>query len=189
MNPTPRKNKRNALLLPLLLFFLSLFTLCRLPAENLLFPRPLNYKSHYENFYNSSLPCVKVTVPELFSTGMNYQRGSMTQGTFYYTLYDGFCQFYLLPSGNKNDSTSVLTEQTLTGRLIELKESEYDALLSQMAAELQWNTEDLKKRTSPYAVSTLPGSMLFLEFLRVVSLTGLILSAFDLLSLLKNRSA
>lgn len=186
MNSIQKNTRRNAPLLPLLLFFFSIFSLCRLPAENILFPRPLNYKSHYENFYNSSLPHVTVTVPELSAAGLNYQRNALTQGTFYYTLYDGFCQFYLLPAG-EDASSPVLTDQTLTGRLIQLNEAEYDELLTELAAALQWKKEALQKRTSPYIISALPGSVFFLECSRILSCIALIISALDLISYLKER--
>lgn len=178
-----RKTKGNALLLPVLLFLVSLITLYTLPSEHLLFPRPLNYKSRYEAFYNSNLPRVSVSVPELYSTGLEYQKDSLSHFIFYYTLYENFCQFYLIPE-NIAARKPILDGQTLNGHLIQLSDSEYEALLSQMARELQWKKSALRECTSPYVIAAQQNSLLP-ELCKILALTGLLLSGFDLFLLLR----
>lgn len=185
MYPTLRKTRGHTLLLPVLVFLVSLITLYTLPSEHILFPRPLNYKSRYEAFYNSSLPRVSVSVPELYSTGLEYQKDSFSHFVFYYTLYENFCQFYLI-SEKTAARRPILDGQTLTGHLIQLNDSEYEALLSQMARELQWKKATLREYTSPYVIAAQQGSLLP-ELCRLFALIGLLLSGFDLLLLFRRN--
>ena len=82
--------------MPVLVVAAALLALQLSPRENVFHQRPLNYKSHYENFYNRFLPCVRVTASNLQYTGLNRTVGGAVKGYYYYTLVDGFCQFYLL---------------------------------------------------------------------------------------------
>lgn len=155
------KNIRKALLrqlvFPILLFIAAMAALIKIPRTNFLFPRPLNSKSHYENFYNRDLPYVSVTASDLHYTGCNYVVNGRTEGYYYYTLDGGFCQFYLLDGSDLSDSRDgTVSYLTLKGRLIEMKESEYTSLLIEMADDLNWTVSSLKEITAPYAVSTLP---------------------------------
>lgn len=174
-----RKSRRSALFFSILLFLASVITLCSLPPEPFRLPRPLNYKSRYEAFYNSNLPWVSVSVPDLYSTGLEYQKDSFTHFVLYYTLYDQFCQFYLIPEKIATGNP-VLSGRTLTGHLIKLGNSEYETLLSQMAKKLPWKKAKLRKTTSPYVVSVGEQSLFLIEGSRLLALTGLFLSSFRL---------
>lgn len=184
-HPHTKKSRKTSLLLPLLLFFCAFLTLFQLPRENYHSPRPLNYKSRYENFYNSSLPYVTVSVPELSYTGLQYQINGLSRGDFYYTLHDGFCQFYLLNSGSRAAKEPVLTNLELNGRLVQLDDAEYENLVSLMAKELHWSKASLRSITAPYAVSTLPDSTLFYQLFRLLVIACLIFSLADLIRILK----
>lgn len=186
-SPHTKKDQRSSFLLPLLLFCCALFALFQLPRDNYLSPRPLNYKSRYENFYNNELPYVTVSVPELSSTGLEYQVNGLTRGNFYYTLHDGFCQFYLLNPSGRDASKAELTDLELSGRLIQLKDAEYEQLLSLMAEELHWSRDSLRRMTAPYAISMLPDSILFRQLFRLLICVCLILSLTDLLRILQQN--
>ncbi len=176
MNPTLKKA---AFLYPVLLLLLAALALAQIPKENFLSPRPLNYKSRYENFYNPELPYVTVSVPELYSTGLQYEVNELPRGNYYYTLHDGFCQFYLL-SGAGKTAEPILEASELKGRLIRLEDAEYEQLLTCLAEELSWSKDSLREVTSPYAVSALPDFFLFHQFFRILSFGCLIFSAADL---------
>ena len=139
-----------------LLFVVSMGLGFWFPGENYFFPRPLNSRSHYENFYNRDLPYVTVTVPELSYTGCRYAVNGLTEGYYYYTLNDGFCQFYLLGKPYGKDPLPLRPGKTLKGRLVRLDPKEYRALLSFMAEDLNWTVSSLERMAAPYAVSTLP---------------------------------
>ena len=126
------------------------------PGGNYFFPRPLNCKSHYENFYNRDLPYVTVTVPELSYTGCRYTVNGLTEGYYYYTLHDGFCQFYLLDAPYGKEPLPLRPGGTLKGRLVRLNPKEYRMLLSFMAEDLNWTVSSMERMAAPYAVSTLP---------------------------------
>ena len=174
----PERWKR--LLPPIFLFLFSLAALINLPRENYLFPRPLNYKSHYENFYNRDLPYVTVTVPELSYTGLSCGENS----SYYYTLSDGFCQFYLLSGESETYAVPLLTDISLKGRLIRLEDEEYRQLLTMIAEELPWTVSSLEERTAPYAVSTQPYPVITRQFGRLFFLGCLLFSLRDLILLL-----
>lgn len=90
-----RRDLIRRLILPLLVIAASLFVLSLTPRDNIFRQRPVNYKSRYENFYNKLLPCVRVRAEDLQYTGLDYYVNGSVSGHYYYTLVDGFCQFYL----------------------------------------------------------------------------------------------
>ena len=140
---------------PILLLAAALYALCCLPRDNYISPRPLNSKSHYEDFYNPELPCVSVFVPSMAYTGCDARNGIRLQGRYYYTLEDGFCQFYLLDEAGGESASPIRESLQLDGRLLKLTEEEYEALLTSLAEELNWTTDSLRRMTAPYVVSTL----------------------------------
>lgn len=180
---TIRKTLLRQLVFPVLLLFTALFALFMVPKSNFLFPRPLNFRSHYENFYNPNLPYVSVTVPEIFYSGCNYLVNGRTEGYFYYTLTDGFCQFYLLDEkvDSGRDELS-FTGLSFKGRLIELDEREYDTLLREMAAGLDWTASSLRDMSAPFAVSTLPYPVFLTVLFHLLAYGCLFLSLADILS-------
>lgn len=144
------------LILPVLIVAAALLALHFSPRENVFQQRPLNYKSHYENFYNRFLPCVHVTAEDLHYTGLDYTAGQRVEGHYYYTLVDGFCQFYLLGDEAGSPPVPRLPSLDIHGRLIELEGGQYEAVVNTMADALGWRPEALEKMTAPYAVSSLP---------------------------------
>lgn len=173
------RGRWKCLLPPFFLFLFSLAALMKLPRENYLFPRPLNFRSRYESFYNRDLPYVTVTVPELSWTGFACSDDGQINGYYYYTLYDGFCQFYLFPGDNETPAAPRLNDVSLKGRLIRLEDEEYRQLLTQMAEELPWTISDLEQRTAPYAVSTQPHPMVTRRLARIFFFGCLLFSLYD----------
>ncbi len=153
-----RRDLIRRLILPLLITAASLFVLSLTPRENIFRQRPMNYKSRYENFYNQLLPCVRVKAEELQYTGLDYYVNGSVKGHYYYTLVDGFCQFYLLDAKVGEIPAPSVESLDIHGRLIELKHSEYQTLLKTMAASLGWKASSLEEMSSPYAVSALPSA-------------------------------
>lgn len=180
------KNIRRALVrqlvFPILLLIAALAALIKIPRTNFLFPRPLNSKSHYENFYNRDLPYVNVSVSDLYYTGCNYTANGRTEGYYYYTLDDGFCQFYLLDdkdlSGSQDGTVPYLS---VKGRLIEMDENQYAAILMEMAGELDWTVSSLKEMTAPYAVSTLPYPVYLTVLFHILAYGCVFLSLSDII--------
>lgn len=159
-----RRDLTRRLILPFLITAAALFVLSLTPRENIFRQRPMNYKSRYENFYNQLLPCVRVKAEKLQYTGLDYFVSNSVNGHYYYTLVDGFCQFYLLDAKAGELPSPFIDSLDIHGRLIELDEPEYQALLETMAEALGWKTSSLEAVTSPYAVSALP-SAFYLNFL------------------------
>lgn len=153
-----RRGLGRRLLRPLLIIAASLFVLSLTPRDNIFRQRPINYKCRYENFYNQLLPCVRVKAEDLQYTGLDYYVNGSVSGHYYYTLVDGFCQFYLLDAKNGELPAPSIESLDIHGRLIELKHSEYEALLKTMAAALEWKASSLEAMASPYAVSALPSA-------------------------------
>lgn len=180
------KNIRRALLkqliFPVLLLITAMAALIKIPRANFLSPRPLNSKSHYENFYNRALPYVTVSVPGLQYTGCNYVVNGRTEGYYYYTLTDGFCQFYLLDNRDvSSPGGEDLPSLTLKGRLIEMADSQYEAVLYEMAEGLDWTVPSLRKMTAPYAVSTLPYPVYLTVLFHLLAYCCLFLSLSDII--------
>ena len=159
-----RRDLIRRLILPLLVIAASLFVLSLTPRDNIFRQRPVNYKSRYENFYNKLLPCVRVRAEDLQYAGLDYYVNGSVSGHYYYTLVDGFCQFYLLDAKNGELPAPSIESLDIHGRLIELKASEYQALLETMASALGWKASSLEEVTSVYAVSALP-SAFYLNFI------------------------
>lgn len=141
--------------MPALVVAAALLVLQLSPRENVFHQRPLNYKSHYENFYNRFLPCVHVTASELHYTGFNRTVGGAVKGYYYYTLVDGFCQFYLLGSEAGTPPAPSIESLDIHGRLIELDADQYGAITDAIASALGWKSSSLREITAPYVVSSL----------------------------------
>lgn len=169
------------LLFPLALLAAALFLSAKIPRDNFLQPRPLNSRSHFENFYNRNLPHIVTDVPELYYTGFNYTVNGQICGYYYYTLIDGYCQFYLLKqpiADVRKDQTSISSppHKKLRGRLVTLDREEFDSLTAGMAKALNWNPLSLRQITAPYVVSDLPYP-LYQNLLLLFLLYGCILLA------------
>lgn len=179
------KNIRRALLkqliFPVLLLLVSLTVFFKTPKDNILNPRPLNYKSSFENFYNRNLPHVTVSVSDLRYSGLDYVVDGHIQGHYYYTLIDDRCQFYVLAREVGTPPAAVRNQMNLRGRLIEFDDVEYNGILEDMAGHLNWTVPSLREISSPYAVSTVPYPV-YLNFVFFAVLYGcLLLSVLDIL--------
>lgn len=169
------------LILPVLLLTFSLAVFSKTPKDNFFNPRPLNYKSNFENFYNRDLPYVTVSVPRLTYSGLDYVVDGRVQGHYYYTLSDGLCQFYVLSREGQTPPAAALESINLKGRLIQLDDIEYGAIIKNMAGQLGWTAASLRNMSASCAVTTVPHPV-YLGFLFWAVLYGcLFLSAADLL--------
>lgn len=177
-----RRSLLRQLLFPTLLLIITMAVLSRIPRENYFSPRPLNSKSRYENFYNRDLPYVSVTVPELAYTGLSYTVNGLTEGYYYYTLNDGFCQFYLLDKEMGDPAEPEKGPLSLKGRLIRLDDAQYHGLISEIATELDWTASALEKMASPYAISALPHPFYLNLLFHLLAYISVILSLSDLIS-------
>lgn len=110
------------------------------------------------------LPASASGPEDLQYAGLDYYVNGSVSGHYYYTLVDGFCQFYLLDAKNGELPAPSIESLDIHGRLIELKASEYQALLETMASALGWKASSLEEVTSVYAVSALP-SAFYLNFI------------------------
>lgn len=171
-----RKALIRQLVFPLILLFTALFLSAKVPRDNFLQPRPLNSRSHYENFYNRNLPHIVTDTPKLHYTGFNYTVNGQICGYYYYTLNDGYCQFYLLNQPNAH-AAGELSHKSLRGRLVKLKDEEYNNLTAGMAKALNWNPSSLRRLSAPYAVSDLPYPF-YSNLILLLLLYGCILLAF-----------
>lgn len=200
-----RKALLRQLVFPLLLLIAALAVYIKYPKDNFLNPRPLNSKSRYENFYNKNLPHVAVDRPKLYYSGFDYVVNGRVCGHYYYSLIDGYCQFYVLgresvslenaapglesasfdstdAAPSLEDAASGSRDTVLRGRLVELDPAEYETLMKAMAPEMGWSADSLREISSPYAVSTLPEPY-YLNLLFYLLLYGcLLVSGVDLLS-------
>lgn len=189
-SPAKQKSRRSLLRLmifPSLFLALSILLALQSPKDNYSSPRPLNYKSQYESFYNPKLPWVEVSVPRLSYTGCTVTRdsfptGSQIAGYYYYTLSDGVCQFYILDAAPGVVSSG--QDRIIKGQLIRMKEAEYEALIADMANQLSWTTDALASMTSPYAVTDLSTPSWPGRFLRLLAGGGVLFALADLLCLL-----
>lgn len=179
-----RKSLRRQLFFPMLLFVCFTVVLVFTPRDNFSAPRPLNYKSSFENFYNRELPYVTITVPSLKYSGLNYVVDGRIQGHYYYTLNDGICQFYVLAHRGTAPPSKELTGKTVHGRLIQMDGVEYESIIKNMAAVLNLTPDSLRNLSAPYAVTTIPYPIYLVLLFYAVLLTGLITATADIICLL-----
>lgn len=175
-----RKSLLRKLIFPLLVLTASVIIFFQAPKENFFNPRPLNYKCQYENFYNPYLPNVSVSVSDLSYSGLDYMVNNQLRGHYYYTLDNGYCQFYKLNKEAGNPPAEKLSSVFLRGKLIELDEAEYESLLTDMAERLGWTVSSLKEMSSRYAVSTVSPAYFDILFYFILYVC-LFLSVLDLL--------
>jgi hypothetical protein len=109
------------------------------------------YQSIYDT-YQEGQQYIQIALPEkLLNTGYEYQLGKQENFTFYYSLEDQKCIFYLIsPKTQKALQSS--PSQMISGKLI-MDEKIYNNLLDYMAQDLSWKRDDLEEMASPIIVS------------------------------------
>lgn len=178
-----RKSLIKSLVFPMLLLLLSLGILCRVPWVNHFFPTPLRQENHFNDFYNPSASHVHLTPDKLQYSGYNYVVNGKVNGSYYYTLINGFCQFYLLDnhtSMGAGGPSEYLENLNLRGLITELDDIEYKILTDSMAKDLGWSGDSLRLVSSQYAFSMVNHFPLRQQLLIVLLVISLFLSSFDL---------
>lgn len=179
------KNIRRALMkqlvFPALLLIAALTILLKTPRDNFFNPRPLTYKSGFEDFYNRELPYVTVTASDLKYSGLDYVADGYIQGHYYYTLTDGRCQLYILAREAGTQPAAEPDTKKLWGRLVKLNDRAYQTLLKDMAANLNWTAASLAKISAPYAVTTVPYPVYFNILYFAVLYGCILISLLDIL--------
>lgn len=176
-----RSNLIKQLVLPVFLLIIFAAVLMITPKDNAFNPRPLNYRSRFENFYNRDLPHVTLSVPLLSYSGLDYVVDGRIKGHYYYSLSDSFCQFYLFPSEMGRVPASELTMKNFRGQLNRLDDIEYRSIVNNMAENLNWTSTSLQNMTAPYVVSTLSHSFYLTLFFFTILYGGVGLFLTDIL--------
>ena len=185
MKRTPTRTNVKKLLLKRLVLPVFLLLLCAaiflsLPVHNYTSPRALDPEDLMEQVYDKNAPYVTLTAGTLYYTGFDYQHNGKLKGHYYYTLNQERCQFYLLKSQGNQNPPAVLENTAIKGTLNQFDRSLYQTLISQMAGNLSWTSQELESMTVPYLISTIPsykihqlvlmGALAFCALLAVVDI-------------------
>lgn len=99
-----------------------------------------------------SLNYVEVTMDELHYTGYDTTTLFNKQFSYYYSLKNGQCFLFLIPTPDHIEET--ITDYTFRGAVVSKNTTlSYNQLVQDLSNDIQWNSASLDKVISPYIIS------------------------------------
>jgi len=141
------------LILPVLLFTVSLILLYRTPFKGGLTPRAVDSTSKFSTAYDPDNLRVTVETENLRYTGYDSLKNGRIYGSYYYTLEDGRCRFYLLKPDSETAPAIVIGHANFNGILVPMDTDEYEEITSGIARSVGWTKEGVRSIAEPYMVS------------------------------------
>ncbi|MFA9375517.1 MAG: DUF6709 family protein [Lachnotalea sp.] len=173
-----------AKLLPALLFIaFTIIIFIKYPISEILLPNQLDNVNNLVDSYQSGQKFVNINVPSLYYTGYDCKKNSIKIGSYYYSIINDKCVFFLLTNKTSNNAALELTDVTIKSKLVpDVKH--LDFLSSNFASDLSWTSHDFNKITCDFIVSDLdsfvPISYALLIFMSVIDLYSIVSMIFCL---------
>lgn len=143
------------LILPVLLLSVSLLLLYRLPFKGGITPRTLDSAEAFSQAYDPDNLRVTVETENLRYTGYDSLKNGAIYGSYYYTLEDGRCRFYLLKPDSRTAPAIVIGHAGFNGILVPMDSGEYEEITSGIAESVGWTEDGVRAVAEPYMVSAL----------------------------------
>lgn len=143
------------LIFPLVLLSVSLFLLHGIPLKRHISPRTVDPATAFSSAYDPDNLRVSVDTENLRYTGYDSMKNGSSFGSYYYTLKDGRCQFYLLKSDPQTAPAIVIGQAAFNGFLIPMDSGEYDEITAGIAESIGWTEEGVRSAAEPYMISAI----------------------------------
>lgn len=143
---------KRKLLGPILYLVLLLFVWYLFSLSALLSPSRLNDNLTLEEAYKDDMEYVEITLQNLNFTGYTQNILGFTTGYYYYTMREGECIIALLSPKTSEEGLPFIEEATVSGKIIYGSDS-FEALLSNLSADLDWTENGILSQVSHYTLS------------------------------------
>lgn len=120
--------------------------------SDLLFPVTLSDSSDLSTAYGKNIQYVHTTVNDLQFTGYTQTKYGRTTGYYYYTKSEDGCLIVLLSPTTCEQGLPSMESVTITGKLAK-KDTAFATLLENLSSDLDWTSQGITSKVSPYYLS------------------------------------
>lgn len=144
------------------------------PFYDFVWPVQITDPSGIVELYQNNITCVELTADTLYYSGYDYMENGRLAGSYYYSLEDGLCVYFLLSNAQCTDRPDTLSNITVRARL-QSGGKLLSELIQKMSADLGWTPQGLSSISSHILVSAVD-YLLFknMVFLAIVLITFII---------------
>ncbi len=144
---------KNRLYAPIIFIIILLAISFFLPVGHLLLPKYyLEDEIHLHKMYNSGETFAKFHLSNLNFTGYTKKWLDHTTGYYYYTMINSECVIVLLDPDTCEHGIPEIKEIKIKGEILDESHST-KALLTNLASDLDWNTEGIMSTVSTFSIS------------------------------------
>lgn len=140
---------------PFVLIIITLYVFQQIPFYNTLRPIKVEQLSQLEDMFKEEHYFVDITMSNLYYSGYDYYINGKLSGSFYYTLEDGSCYYFLLSKDsidNRLQVNSLIKDYRIQGK-IETGGENLEDLINDMAKDLSWTNSELSKVSFPLIIN------------------------------------
>lgn len=143
---------RRRLIAPALYLAAALLLWFLFPLTELLFPSRITSARELESSYRRESRYVQADLKDLYFTGYTSIRFGRTSGYYYYTILDDTCVLVHLSPITCEEGLPYIASLHVRGKVLRQGEA-YQALAEALAEDLNWTSQGLKSKVSPYLFS------------------------------------
>jgi hypothetical protein len=141
------------LLIPILSLLAAFFLYNYLPFEDVFTPKLINSSKEALFEYEKGTEYVNIKLDTLYYTGFDLMSGDKTVASYYYSLLNNECTFYLIE--NKLIPEKPVTLKNFSFNAGFSKDSgPTDNMIASFSESLDWNYDSLKKISSPIIIDS-----------------------------------
>lgn len=147
-----RRVCRRRLVSPVLYLIILIILWVVFPLYDILFPQQLSDFNNLDTYCSDHSSYVETELDNLYFTGYTNTSFGRTNGYYYYTLQDDRCLIVLLSPRTCEEGLPQIESVQIRGRILE-GNAAYDALLEQLACDLNWTKDGISKKVNSYFIS------------------------------------
>ena len=136
------------------------------PFYDFVWPVQITDPSGIVDLYQNNITCVELTADTLYYSGYDYMENGRLAGSYYYSLEDGLCTYFLLSNAQCANRQDTLSNITVKARL-QSGGKLLSELIQKMSSDLGWTPQGLSSVSSHILVNAVD----FLLFKNMVFLT------------------
>lgn len=164
---------RKRLLSPIIYLVILLILWLVLPLQHLLFPQKITSVSDLSKYQRQRDSYVQTTLTDLYFTGYTNTLLGQKTGYYYYTMWEDKCVIVLLSPKTCEEGLPMIESAHIRGRILRGNKA-FHTLLDSLAEDLNWTTQGISSKLSPYLISepafmSVPSTVLMIVYF----LTGL----------------
>ncbi len=122
------------------------------PFFDFVWPVQISDPASIAELYQKDITCVELTVGTLYYSGYDYMENGRLAGSYYYSLEDGSCTYFLLTNAQCAGRQDILSDVTVRARL-QSGGKLLSELIQKMSSDLCWTPQGLSSVSSHIIVN------------------------------------